>query len=122
MRENQIKELGNYHFVGKTLGKGHFGFVELAVHALTNIKVDYSLATSMSFVLMYTFLDSFLLEGSILLSINLGMSKLFSSFNIVLKSLYCTKNSAQFRREVKISLVVINNKSLFMKDIILNIV
>ena len=39
MRENQIKKLGNYHFVGKTLGKGHFGFVELAVHTLTNIKV-----------------------------------------------------------------------------------
>ena len=40
MKENQIKKLGNYHFVGKTLGKGHFGFVELAVHTLTNIKVQ----------------------------------------------------------------------------------
>ena len=39
MKDNQIKKLGNYIFLGKTLGKGHFGFVELAVHTLTNVKV-----------------------------------------------------------------------------------
>lgn len=39
MRQNQIKQLGNYHFIGKTLGKGHFGFVEMAVHVLTKTKV-----------------------------------------------------------------------------------
>lgn len=55
MRGNQIKKLGNYHFVGKTLGKGHFGFVELAVHTLTNIKVhlDVPSAAQALFVVMF---------------------------------------------------------------------
>jgi hypothetical protein len=55
MRENQIKELGNYHFVGKTLGKGHFGFVELAVHSLTNIKVHFSLQSRIRAVSLYSY-------------------------------------------------------------------
>lgn len=39
MGKKQIKKLGNYLFAGKTLGKGHFGFVELALHTITNIQV-----------------------------------------------------------------------------------
>ncbi|XP_046858781.1 5'-AMP-activated serine/threonine-protein kinase catalytic subunit alpha-like [Xenia sp. Carnegie-2017] len=39
MKETEIKKLGNYSILDKTLGKGHFGYVKLAVHTLTNIKV-----------------------------------------------------------------------------------
>ena len=34
-----LKQIGNYRFLGKTLGKGNFARVELAEHKLTGIKV-----------------------------------------------------------------------------------
>ncbi len=34
-----LKQIGNYKFAGKTLGKGNFARVELAEHRLTGAKV-----------------------------------------------------------------------------------
>ena len=36
-----IKQIGNYRFLGKTLGKGNFAKVELGEHKLTGIKVHF---------------------------------------------------------------------------------
>ena len=35
-----IKQIGNYRFLGKTLGKGNFAKVELGEHKLTGVKVQ----------------------------------------------------------------------------------
>ena len=38
-RYMRLKQIGNYKFLGSTLGKGTFAKVELAEHKLTGIKV-----------------------------------------------------------------------------------
>ena len=35
-----LKQIGNYKFVGESLGKGNFARVELAEHRLTGAKVS----------------------------------------------------------------------------------
>ena len=35
-----LKQIGNYKFLNKTLGKGNFARVELAEHKLTGAKVS----------------------------------------------------------------------------------
>ena len=38
-KEVALKQIGNYKFLGRTLGKGNFARVELAEHKLTGAKV-----------------------------------------------------------------------------------